>query len=688
MSRRRTKSDPVPDRRERVIRSAIWAAWADSLGFISELTDERGLRRRLGKNGARLDTPVRWSRRVGGRYGVEVDLPAGCYSDDTQLRLAVGRAVTGAGFDVEAFARVELAVWPSYALGGGNASKAAASNIAKANVAWFANFYKGWTKAGGNGAAMRIQPHVWAARDPAGQGAHLRDVLIDAITTHGHPRALFGAVLHATALGETLETGNVPGPDKWQDLLAITIAAPDLLRGHLQFDELWRPSWESQVGQPFSDAWAETSRECEELLKLAAEAFGFDSHSNSEGADNSQLAEKYASLISFLHLDDVNIRGSGLHTVVAALALSAATGARVRNAAVVAARAVGTDTDTIATMAAAVSGAADGAENAPEVLDGDYITSEARRLSSISAGEPTERFAYPDLLAWVPPRTQSDACGLADGRRALSGLAWCEPIGSNEFADARGSLWRWMRTDFGQTVLVKHRSELRPLPLGAWPARRVVVDVAQERDATSEDVSLQSDSNASDRAERVPRGGRQGQLGFDDTDAMSAEAPSRPDTVALPEQLTSEQEEHTRREVANVDEMLEWVARMDYSAKALGYALRRLAKLGTVEQAVAFAVAIHSAAQIPVSNTWEIIDAGNAITILRNPSSAPRYNVVVRSLVIRNQDHETSFPVIYGGAEKTLDTFSAWGVDRRFEILWHDRKDGSDDPKNWSTLIF
>jgi len=62
------------DRRGRVVRSALWAAWADSLGFISELTDERGLLRRLGNNGPELVHPVTWRRRVGGRYGVEIDL--------------------------------------------------------------------------------------------------------------------------------------------------------------------------------------------------------------------------------------------------------------------------------------------------------------------------------------------------------------------------------------------------------------------------------------------------------------------------------------------------------------------------------------------------------------------------------------------------------------------------------------
>src|SRR6185437_7951231 len=111
-------------RLSRTVGSMLWAAWADALGFISELTDDAGLRRRL--QGKPLTEPVQWTRRIGGKFGVEMTLPSGCYSDDTQLRLATARAVHGAGFDVEAFARIELAIWPAYALGGGRATKAAA----------------------------------------------------------------------------------------------------------------------------------------------------------------------------------------------------------------------------------------------------------------------------------------------------------------------------------------------------------------------------------------------------------------------------------------------------------------------------------------------------------------------------------------------------------------------------------
>lgn len=574
----------LPDHRARVTRSALWAAWADALGFISELTDERGLLRRLGSNGPQLESPVAWKRRVGGRYGVEMELPAGCYSDDTQLRLSVGRAVTGAGFDVEAFARVELPVWPSYALGGGHSSKAAAKNLAKPSTPWFANFYPGWTKGGGNGVAMRIQPHVWSAPNPMGAGTHLLDVLINGITTHGHPRALFGAVLHAAALGETLATGATPAPDRWPDLLATTAGSLALIDGHQQIDGLWRPSWEREVGRPLKDAWAEVSMECEKMLALAADTMNVAPES--AVVDDAALAENYGLLVDRLGLVNADVRGSATHTVIAALALSAAVGPNARAAAVAAARAVGTDTDTIGTMAAAVSGAADGPDDAPEVLDHRYLKAEAQRFASIAAGEPTPRFSYPDLLDWVAPRTQSDALGLAQDRPALSGLGWCEPLPGSDGVEFQGNIWRWMASDYGQSLLIKQRIQLRALPAAAWPVRRGVIDAGKHG------------ADTADELHSLRRGIRDGQLQFDETEEMRAQVIDGGEDLADRDQTVSRvrSRQIMDREI-DVDQMLDWVASRNYSEGALGYALRRLAEIGTIEQVVAFSVAVHAAAR-------------------------------------------------------------------------------------------
>ena len=588
-----------PDHRGRVVRSALWAAWADSLGFVSELTDERGLLRRLGRNGPQLDEPVSWRRRVGGRYGVEIDLPTGCYSDDTQLRLAVGRAITGAGFDVEAFARVELPVWPSYALGGGRSSKAAAANMVKPNTAWVANFYSGWTDAGGNGVSMRIQPHVWSAASPSTVGSHLLDVLVDAVTTHAHPRALFGAILHAVVLGETLTGGAVPGPERWGHLLGIANSALSVLDGHAEIDGFWRPSWEKQVGVPLKEAWADVSIECEKLLAVASDVIPTAGAANAQIEDRSGLTEGYSRMIQEFGLDGDELRGSGLHTVVAALALSASAGSDAQAAAVVASRQVGTDTDTIATMAAAVCGAADGAGPAPDVLDGAYIAAEAARCASIAEGVSTQRFAYPDLLTWTPPRTQSDACGLADGRPALAGLGWCEPLPTEQPVKYRENIWQWMRTDFGQTILLKQRARLRTQPQGSWPAKRSVIDASAQHADNDDPIETRRTPEGPalvDRRRRPRRGEQPEQLSLH-TDDMSKSATGLDVSPRQERGASATAFDQVHNQDMNVDRILAWVANRHFSEDALGYALRRLAEGGTVEQVVAFSVAVHAAAK-------------------------------------------------------------------------------------------
>ena len=128
-------------RAARIRRSALWAAYGDALGWISELTDEAGLMRRT--RGEPLAEPVTWKRRIGGRTGVTTSLPKGCYSDDSQLRLATSRAIRADGFDVEAFAKVELPIWLSYALGGGRSTTAAAEHLAKNPVAVVRQYLQG-----------------------------------------------------------------------------------------------------------------------------------------------------------------------------------------------------------------------------------------------------------------------------------------------------------------------------------------------------------------------------------------------------------------------------------------------------------------------------------------------------------------------------------------------------------------
>jgi ADP-ribosylglycohydrolase len=445
------ESDDVRLARTRT--SMLWAAYADALGFISELVDERGLKRRT--KGAPLDHLMSWKRRVGGRGGVDVDLPAGCWSDDTQLRMAVSRAINRFGFDVESFARIELPVWPSYALGGGRASKAAAASLGKPDALWYANTFSGWVDAGGNGAAMRVQPHVWSAPDLS--GGYTLDVIVDSVCTHGHPRAIVGACFHAATLAHCLRFGVVPDLET-----AVAIAADlgqsafDMLEGHRSLGTTWRGLWEEATGKSLEAVWGATVRELSAALQQAADA-----------ASDQSVADAHSLVCDRLSLRLDERRGSGILTPVAAWSLARAA-SNPHEAVLFAVNALGTDTDTIATMAGALLGACH-AQDAPpaEPLDAAYLLNEADRLVRLSREEVNGHHSYPDLLTWTAPPTQADALVTSDDRLLVEGLG---PVTEQDhepvWTPRRDFAWQWVRTAFGQTLLIKRRSSLRSIGAG------------------------------------------------------------------------------------------------------------------------------------------------------------------------------------------------------------------------------
>ncbi len=447
---------------ERTIRSALWAAWGDAAGFPAELAgDHATLQRRFDGHA----TPhAAWRRRIGGRMGPTVEMAAGTYSDDTQLRLAVARCIREPGrFDVEAFSKTELPVFLSYELGAGRGTKSAARALSKRAARWYANFYDKptvYVAGGGNGAAMRIQPHVWASPS-ARPDSYLPAVLRDTVSTHGHPRAILGSALHAIALGSALHRQQLPEPGRWAGMIDYLDSLTDLLGADEQLSDRWLPQWNKRAGGAFNDALSSARIELHHHAAVAADLALDTGH---------DLERQYAQLLRSLGGFDPKTRGAGDTSALLSLWLAWYGQHQPTETIALAAGALGSDTDTVATMAGALMGAvADHEPDAP-IADRDLHIAEARRLHRLSLGEQTHSFPHPDPLHWEPPRSLSDALGTIDGTPAIAGLG---PVTlEGEVIRGKQGSWQWANTQYGQRVLIKRRDELSELPGHARPRAR------------------------------------------------------------------------------------------------------------------------------------------------------------------------------------------------------------------------
>src|SRR5262249_16366695 len=154
---------------------------------------------------------------------------------------------------VETFAKIEMPVWRSYALGGGISTKAAAQALAKQNVQWCTNFYRThaaqYFQSGGNGAAMRIQPHVWSATEGSGNSGVVRDIVRNSVVTDGHPRAIIGAAFHGLCLRQAFRTGKTPTVADWNATVGALSAICEVIKKDDELSTFWLPIWERESGQ-------------------------------------------------------------------------------------------------------------------------------------------------------------------------------------------------------------------------------------------------------------------------------------------------------------------------------------------------------------------------------------------------------------------------------------------------------
>lgn len=365
------------------------AAVGDALGWPQENRSQI-----VGGNAAR-NVPAEpnfrgWERNGGTQYARYTDPVApGEYSDDTQLLLAVARACLHGDQWYDWLTRVELPIWPTFERGGGGAVLAASRAWADQRPPWVAANQRDDSKvaryfnAGANGVAMRIAPHAihTALTSPADL---MTRVVRDGLTTHGHPRALIGACLHALAIRHAIREEGTLGYGELLNAIASdnTWRHPDFLLQAI--DEDWDRNYRRHSLDPHShpaDHWLTVTKEVDDLLDIAATELTRGATGNDKRA------------LEALGCFDKTRNGSGTVTAVAAIYVASRTAARPMSGLLRTGFLPNADTDTLCSMTGSLLGAIHGPDWLGHlqhaVQDSEYITQLAVSITDAANGNRT-----------------------------------------------------------------------------------------------------------------------------------------------------------------------------------------------------------------------------------------------------------------------------------------------------------
>ncbi len=367
------------------------AAIGDALGWLTEF--ENNSSRLLSKyNSEYILTFYDWEKKVGGRfYGYIDHIKAGSYSDDTQLLLSVARSINAKGIvDNEYFSKVELPNWLLYARGAGRTIKNAARKITRKSTKWNNNFFKfkagkqtiDYRDSGANGAAMRVLPIALAN---FGDTDKIKEeIFANSIITHGHPRAILGAMLYGYAVNTILRFT----PDNFSYKRFLTELGKDIqLKFSIQFLDKpkfanWEYEWNKKAEIPFRKLFEKTVIETQNYLRVIYKCIDIGT-------------SDFDSLTS-IGCYKAETKGSGISTVIAGIFLACKYSNEPLKGIEQAVNSLGTDTDSIAAFTGGLVGALHGESIIPskwkEIQDIAYINKIAMQLWQISENNFKEEY--------------------------------------------------------------------------------------------------------------------------------------------------------------------------------------------------------------------------------------------------------------------------------------------------------
>lgn len=359
------------------------AAIGDALGWMTEFEKSKDtLRKKFGTD--YINTFHDWEKNVGGRFHGYVDkLKAGSYSDDTQLLLSVARSIKSDGFvDQQYFAKKELPEWLLYSRGAGRTIKNAARKIERKSAKWNKNFFTfkagkttiDYRESGANGAAMRILPIALAN---FGEPDKIKEEIFgNSIITHGHPRAILGAMLYGYSIDTILRFN----PESFNSTSFLTELGKDM-KQKFSIDFLtsqkfssWESEWNKGTLKPFQDLFNEIIEETQEYLRVTYKLL----------MNNTSDFDALTKLGCYKN----ETKGSGTSTVIAGIYLTCKYSNEPLKGIEQAVNSIGTDTDSIAAFTGGLIGALHGQSIIPSkwktVQDIDYLDAISIRLLEIS----------------------------------------------------------------------------------------------------------------------------------------------------------------------------------------------------------------------------------------------------------------------------------------------------------------